>query len=497
VSRCRRGRRPAWSDQAGHPLTGPGPVVGRIRVQRLVEQSPSEALRTSLNGHANELNEQLYCARGEAENRIREAQPDPLGRRAAQSPGLRRVVGARPAPARRAALRHVIMRAMALREPDFGRRRLLRAAGAATLGVPHRVRAADPGLSAGGILVGQSIALQGGKNAYAAEAQAGIRCLLDESNRNGGVNGRRIVLRTLDDENDAAKAEAHARKLVGEGAFLLFGSLEGGPSTAVMKAAVDGGVPLFGPMAGSPGLRRPAQPLVFPVRAEHRDEFRELIEHGRRTGLERVMLFHADTAVGREHLANVEKLAAAAGMGFGGGLPFKGDIDDAQLDALLAGVARAAADLVINHGSPSVYERLIRRARAAGSRAAFWGVNSGSTPLARALGPLAHGMVFSQIVPNPQSGKTALVREYQQIFARAQPGMAFGYGSLEGYLTAKALVAALRAAGRDLSRAALLRALAKFEVDMGGLTLRYRRGEHTGSSFVDLAMVGGSGRFVQ
>jgi hypothetical protein len=36
---------------------------------------------TSLSGHANELYERLYCARGEAENCLKEAQLDLFGRR--------------------------------------------------------------------------------------------------------------------------------------------------------------------------------------------------------------------------------------------------------------------------------------------------------------------------------------------------------------------------------------------------------------------------------
>ena len=370
------------------------------------------------------------------------------------------------------------------------RRRLLLGATAA-LGLPTWVRAAED------LVIGQTLTLQGGKNGYGADVLAGVRLQFDAVNRAGGVNGRRLALRTLDDDNQAAQAESNARKLVAEGAFLLFGSIEGGPSTAVMTAAIDTGTPFFGPMAGSPSLRRPHQPLVFPVRAEHREEFRALVAYGARTGLKRVALFHADSDVGRQHLDNVRLLAAEAGIGFGGGLAFKSDIADTQLDSLAAAVADRQVDLVLNHGSPGLYERLIRRARAAGARASFWGVNSGSTPLAAALGPLARNMVFAQIVPSPLARKTALTREYQEHWRAASADAPFSYGSLEGYMTAKALVAALRAAGTPPTRAGLLRALQDFDVDLGGVHVVYRGREHTGSRFVDLAMVGSDGRFIQ
>lgn len=356
---------------------------------------------------------------------------------------------------------------------------------------------AEPGISATEITIGQNITLQGGKNAYGTEVEAGIKTLLDETNRGGGVNGRRVVLRVLDDDNQSARAEANARQLLKDGVFVLFGSIEGGPSTAVMNAAIDLQVPFFGPMAGSPTLRRPHQPLVFPVRAEHREEFRALIRYGVSTGLKRVGFFHADSDVGRQHLENVKLAAGEAGAAFALGIPFKSDVSDEQLKALAHQIAQEKVEMVLNHGSPSVFARLIRFTRAAGSNANFLAVNSGSTQMAASLGELAHGMVFSQVMPNPWARKTAIVREYQDAFARASPGRDFSYGSLEGYVTAKALVAALRLAGRQPTRASFVKGLEGADIDLGGLKLNYRAGDHTGSTFVDLAMVSREGKFLQ
>lgn len=356
---------------------------------------------------------------------------------------------------------------------------------------------AESGVTASEIVIGQNITLQGGKNVYGSEVQLGVQTLLEDINRAGGVNGRRIVLRTLDDQNQAAKAEANARQLIDGDAFILFGSIEGGPSTAVMKVAAEKQVPFFGPMAGSPELRRPHQPLVFPVRAEHREEFRALIEYGASTGLRRVGFFHADSGTGRQHLENVRIAATDFKVEMALAVPFKSDISDAQLDDVVRQIAEQRVDMMINHGSPSVYERLIRKARAAGVRTNFLAVNSGSSQLASSLGPLAQGMVFTQVVPNPWARKVAIAREYQEAFRRAFPGRDFSYGSLEGYLTAKALVAALKLAGAQPTRSGFVKALEATRIDLGGLSLVYRQGDHTGSTFVDLAMVSREGKFLQ
>ncbi len=355
--------------------------------------------------------------------------------------------------------------------------------------------AAD-GVTRSQLLIGQNITLQGGKNDYGTAVQDGIQTYLNLVNGRGGVNGRQIVLKTLDDDNKAAQAEANARQLVEQDkVFILFGSIEGGPSTAVMKAAIDLKVPFFGPIAGSPTLRRPHQPLVFPVRAEHREEFRALLAYGKSVGATRVGFMRSDSETGQQHLANVKLLSQETGMELVADLPFKSDVSDAQIDQMVGQLEKSRAQIVFNHGSPGTYEKLIRKARAKGLSTTFYAVNSGSAQMAKHLGPLAHGMVFTQVVPSPWERKTAITREYQEEFGKQKPGREFSYGSLEGYVTAKALVAALRLAGPEPTRESFLAGLANASLDLNGLRAVYTREQHTGLNFVDLAIVTREGTF--
>lgn len=355
--------------------------------------------------------------------------------------------------------------------------------------------AAD-GVTPGQIVIGQSITLQGGKNDYGTAVQDGIQAYLQATNSRGGVHGRQVVLRTLDDDNKPALAEANARRLVEqEKVFILFGSVEGGPSTAVMKAASELKVPFFGPMAGSPTLRRPHQPLVFPVRAEHREEFRALLDYAKKTGATRVAFMRADSEVGAQHLENVKRLCQEIGLDLVADLPFRSDASDAQIGQMAAQIGKSGAQVVLNHGSAGTYEKLIRMTLGQGVRTSFFGVNSGSAQLARHLGPLAHGMVFTQVVPSPWERKAAITREYQEEFARFRPKQEFSYGSLEGYLTAKALVAALRLAGPSPTQASFLAGLSGATLDLNGLRASYAPDQHAGLSFVDLSIVARDGRF--
>ncbi len=355
----------------------------------------------------------------------------------------------------------------------------------------------DPGISPRQILIGQSIALQGGKNEYGVAVMDGIQIYLQDVNARGGVNGRQLVLKTLDDDNKAGQAEANARTLIEKDkVFLMFGSIEGGPSTAVMKVTNEFKVPFFGPMAGSPTLRRPHQPLVFPVRAEHRDEFRVLLDYIRNTGGKRVAFFRADSEVGLQHLENFQRLCQELGLELALDLPFKSDLSDAQLEALAGRIATQELHGVVNHGSAGVYEKLIRAVRARGSQTPFLAVNSGSTQLARHMGEMAHGMLFAQVVPNPWERKTELTREYQDAFRRLKPGADYSYGSLEGYMTAKALVAALRLGGPNPTRESFVQGIHKAgAIELNGLRASYPPGDHAGLKLVDLALYARDNRF--
>ena len=365
----------------------------------------------------------------------------------------------------------------------------------ASLGTALALFGASPAQSAEGvtpreILIGQNITLEGGKNSYGSAAMDGVQSYLKLANSKGGVNGRQIVLKTLDDDNKGARAEANARQLVEKDqVFALFGSLEGGPSTAVMQVASELNVPFFGPMAGSPTFRKPFQPMVFPVRAEHRDEFRALIAHAKTLGIKKVAFLRVDTDTGLLHLVNVKAICKELGMELVAEFPFKPDTTDAQFASMADELQKTGAQMMFNHGGIGPYEKVIRAARAKGVKTAFYGVNSGSAQMVKKMGELSHGMIFAQVVPSPWDRKTSITREYQEEFSRFKPGQDFSYASLEGYITAKALVAALKLAGPSPTREGFVSALQTATLDINGLPVVYEKTNHQGMSFVDLSLV--------
>jgi branched-chain amino acid transport system substrate-binding protein len=343
------------------------------------------------------------------------------------------------------------------------------------------------------IHVGQSVSLTGPVAEHGQGVAQGAKLYVDAINVSGGVNGRRVVLTVLDDGGDAKRSADNARQLIErDGVVALFAGVEGGPCVAQLKEAAARNVPLVACVAGSPEMREPFSRMSFPVRAPHFNEFAKLLDVAKSYGMKRVAFFHADSDTGRRHLANVRKLAEARGLDV---VPLVAAAG-AKPEDLARALADARVDTAFNHGSYAAYAALIKAARARGSTMQFMAVNSGAAQMARLLGVDAKGLIFTQVVPFPWAVAVPVVKEYQQALAKAAPATQPSFSGLEGYVSAKVLVAGLRAAGKDPSRTGITKALETLgTIDVGGMTVAFAPGAHTGSTYVDTVIVASDGRF--
>jgi len=345
------------------------------------------------------------------------------------------------------------------------------------------------------ILIGQSVPTSGALAPFGTATAKGAQAYFDRVNAAGGVNGERIRVVLVDDAGDSKRTVENARQLAGKGVIALFGSIEGGPCTALLPVVAELRIPLVACMAGSPQLREPFNPYVFTVRAPHVLEFEALIKHAAQHGLSRLAFVHSDSDTGRLHLANVTRLAKENGVSLAAAIALPGKPD---IGALAKQIQRAKADCVLNHGGYATYAELLKAMRALGSDATFLAVNSGGEQLAKAMGKGAAGVVMSQIAPYPWARSTPIQRDYQDDLHAALPNEPFGFSSMEGYVSARLLVEGLRKAGARPTRERLTAALERMNrIDLGGYDVRYVPGKHDGADFVDLTMIRADGGFLR
>jgi branched-chain amino acid transport system substrate-binding protein len=109
-----------------------------------------------------------------------------------------------------------------------------------------------------------------------------------------------------------------------------------------------------------------------------------------------------------------------------------------------------------------------------------------------------HGLGISQVVPYPFGANKPVVREYQTLMQKYGAGHALSYTSFEEFLGAKVLVEGLRRAGPAPSRAKLVRALESMgNFDLGGTLVQYSPTNRIGSRYVEVTVIGGSGKLLR
>lgn len=353
------------------------------------------------------------------------------------------------------------------------------------------------GITDSTIVLGQSAPLSGVFDETGKQWRDGANAYFEHINARGGVHGRKIVLKTLDDAGQPERAVANTKKLIeGEGVFALFGYVGVRTAAAALPMVMQSNTPFFAPSSGAHSLRQPLNKNVFHVRASYSDEAEKIVEHVTTMGMNRVAVFYQDNEYGRAAFdgiqqalkkRNLEPIAVAAAE------DQASDVAGAVFKILEAKPQTVILAAPWTSGVP-----FIQVMRASGSSAGFWGISLlGSRALATEMGKDAAGVQISQVLPAPWDEQNTVVKEYNKLYLK-DAKKEWSYTSLEGFIAAKVFVEGLQRAGRGLSRPALIRALESMApYDVGGMIVRFGPDKRDGSTYVDLTMISRTGKFLR
>lgn len=357
---------------------------------------------------------------------------------------------------------------------------------------------AEPGVTATSIVIGQSAPLSGPAMELGTEMRAGALLYFDYINARGGVNGRTIDLRTLDDGYEPDRAVANTRRfLEKDDAFALFGYV-GTPTTmAAMPLFTQARVPLVGPFTGAEAFRKPVNRYIFNVRASYFQETDDLVELLTKISESRIAVFYQNDAYGKAGLEGVDRAMKKRKVEIIATATVERNSSDVA--AAVATISKANPQAVIMIGAYKSCAAFIKAMKKAGVFAQYMNVSFvGARALAAELGAEGRGVGISQVVPFPWNGGVPVVREYQKLTVAKNGKENYSFTSLEGFIAAKVMVEGLRRAGREPTRERLISALESLnDYDVGGFSITYSPTDHTGSKFVELTAIGKDGVFVR
>ena len=349
------------------------------------------------------------------------------------------------------------------------------------------------------LIVGQCAPLSGSLAGTGKEMVLGVRLAIDAANAAGGVHGRPLKHVVKDDGYRTAETLRLTEELVErDRAVALVGYAGTGNIAELLKNGIlsRSNVPLVAPYTGGEALRTPFNPWIYHIRAGYGDETEAMVEQLVNTGIQRIAVFHQNDAVGEAGLAGVEKALARHKLQ----IVSKGSYEkntEAVADAV-ARIARGAPQAVILVGIVRPVGAFIKAylAEYPGTQMFSLSVVS-AAELSQVAGDSARGVGITQVMPSPFNDHLRVVKDYQGALARFAPGSAPSYTSFEEYVGTRALIEALRNAGPNPGPAALHKALAALDTDLGGFKLRFSADNRVGSRFVDITFVGREGKVLR
>jgi ABC-type branched-subunit amino acid transport system substrate-binding protein len=369
----------------------------------------------------------------------------------------------------------------------LNRRHLIVAAGAvAGIALPARAQA-------GRIVIGQSAPFSGPATELGRQFKIGCELAFEKTNAKGGINGKAIELRSLDDGYEPDRCAANTQKLIGDGVLALFGYIGTPTSLAALPLATAARTPFIAPFTGAQALRDPFNRHAFHVRASYYDETAEIVKQLLAIGLKKIAVFHQNDSYGKAGLDGVVRALKPHNL-----QPAAlGTVERNTVDVATAvkSIVAGKPDAIVQVSAYKSCAAFIREARKAGFGGTFYNVSFvGTAALAKELGADARGVVVSQVMPFPYAPMTPVAGEYLAA-GKSVHGDKFepNYSSMEGYVAAKVLVEALRRGSKDPE--ALIASLETLrDHNLGGFYVDFAPTKHMGSKYVNLTILTADGR---
>jgi ABC-type branched-subunit amino acid transport system substrate-binding protein len=324
----------------------------------------------------------------------------------------------------------------------------------------------------------------------------------------GGVHHRQLKLLALDDGYDPQRCAETMKEMLGPRPVFAFIGNVGTPTAEVSVPLVLAHKRvLFGAFTGAGLLRRdPPDRYIFNYRPSYAEETAATVHYlltVRNVKPDQIAVFAQRDGYGDAGFSGVAK--ALRKVGFNSerilrvGYPRNTMAIDGAVRGLLEHKDRIQAVIMVPTYGPAA--AFIKRVREAGMNPIFTAVSFvDSDALAEELKETApqyaEGVIVTQVVPFYGSSATGVL-VYREHLARYFPEERPGFVSLEGYIAARVLHAALEKAGPELTTEKLVEAIESIRnLDLGvGTQNSFGPSEHQGSHKVWGTMLDAKGQF--
>ena len=327
---------------------------------------------------------------------------------------------------------------------------------------------ADPGVTATSVLLGGTVPLTGEAAAFGTVG-AGAKAYFDYVNAKGGVHGRKISYRFYDDAYNPAQTVQLTRRLVEEDrVFAVFSSVGTANNLAIRDYLNARKVPHLFAGDGSQEIGRSwaRYPWTMGFLMSYRGEgdvYGKTVVKARPRA--RIAVLYENTELGRDMLTGLTRAIAGKGPRIVAEESY--EFTGADVTSQVALLKTSGADTLMLFATPKFFINAVTATHKLGWKPQLYIASVSIEPtimgIARYNAPeLTKGALSIAFVKNPNDpiwAKDPAVALYRQIMRKYNPeGRQTDVYNWYGMTVAWTMVETLRKAGRNLTRAGLLRA---------------------------------------
>ena len=334
---------------------------------------------------------------------------------------------------------------------------------------------ADPGVTATTVLVGGTVPLTGEAAAFGSVGP-GAKAYFDYVNAKGGVNGRTVEYRYYDDAYNPAQTVLLTRRLVeADKVFAVFNSIGTANNLAIRDYLNAKSVPQLWVGDGSQSIGRSfaRYPWTLGFLMSYRGEgnvYGKTIVKTRPKA--KVAVLYENTELGRDMLTGLTRAVAGKGPKIVAKQSY--EFTGADVSSQVALLKASGADTLMLFATPKFFLNAIRAAHNLGWKPQVYIASVSIEPTimgiarlnARELTKGALSIAFLKNPNDPVWAKDPIVALYRTIMKKYNPtGRPTDVYNWYGMTTAWTMVETLRKAGKNLTRAGLLKAAQSLDTE--------------------------------
>ena len=172
-----------------------------------------------------------------------------------------------------------------------------------------------PGISDDSILICSYQPMTGKVSSYFRMGK-GADAWFRHVNENGGINGRQVEYKMVDDKYEPARTKNIVKRFIErDECFAIVAPLGSAPTSAVIDYVVEQEVPLIGAGTGAEKNLTVASPWVFPLYPSYYTEGQQLVRFVKDVfGASKVAVLYQNDPSGKTHMAGIESALADNGV---------------------------------------------------------------------------------------------------------------------------------------------------------------------------------------